>query len=164
MSDDMDQREEDTPDEGCPFDFDHIVGMVDYIGEFAKRRYGVSISDDGKEMITRDVLSHYYSHINTYPAMVTGSDPYKFLAWVGVFMYEHLYDENNPELARHMLLCAIAALRFTLKKEGRNVPTWFAGQCVGMVESEYRGDGHLGIGRNGLYMAFKGISISEKIR
>jgi len=143
---------------GAVFDFTHIAGMINHISEIANAEYNLELTTEAKEIIIESVLSHYYDHINAYTVTVSGSDPYKFMSWAGVFIYENLY-ESNRQQAIKFLSSAIAALHNALMLEGKELPTWYLRKALKMVISEFNNNNHIGLGANGLYMAFKGASL-----
>ena len=93
-----------------------------------------------------------------YAINVTGADPYKFIAWAGVHIYEELHKTNKEEAIK-FLSSSIAALNRVLIIEKRSVPEWYLRKALQMVISENANKGHIGLGKNGLYMAFKGAAL-----
>lgn len=144
--------------QGAVFDFDHVAAMVNQLSDIAEEAYGLYITADGRKQIVNDVLSHYYDHVTTYGVSVTGSDPYKFLAWAGIQIFEDM-KSHDKEIAIKFLSSSIAAMHRALLEEGRSLEDWYLKKIIRMVVSEYNGKNHLGLGKNGLYIAFKSASI-----
>jgi hypothetical protein len=140
------------------FDFDHVVGMINHISDMAKEIYSLELPRDTKLDIAEYVLSHYHDHINAYDVSVTGNDPYKFLSWSGIYIYESLY-KSDREIAIKFLSVATVTLHNALKLSGKELPEWYLKKTLKMVINEFDNNNHLGLGRNGLYMAFKGASL-----
>jgi hypothetical protein len=129
--------------------------MVNLISDIAASEYNIELMKEARLDIVENVLSHYHDHIMAYDISVTGSDPYKFLAWAGVYIYETLY-KSDREFAIKFLSASIAALHRMLIETGKSsLPEWFLRKSLLMVISEYNSKPHLGLGRNGLYMTFK---------
>lgn len=140
---------------GAVFDFNHIASMINLISDIASNEYGVVLLREARLDTVENVLAHYHDHIMAYDISVTGSDPYKFLAWAGVYIYEALH-ESDREVAIKFLSASIAALNRMVVQTGKNsLPEWFLRKALFMVISEYNSRPHLGLGRNGLYMTFK---------
>jgi len=145
---------------GAVFEFEHIANMVNYISDIANEEYGLSLVKEAKESIVETVLSQYYDHINAYSITVTGSDPYKFLAWAGVFIYNELY-KSDKEVAIKFLSASVVALNRSLLESNKKLPKWYLKKSIHMVISEFNNNNHVGLGANGLYMAFKGASLVQ---
>ena len=143
---------------GAVFEFEHIANMVNYISDIANENYGLILVADAKKEIVEAVLSHYHDHINAYSITVTGSDPYKFLAWAGVYIYTELY-KTDKEVAIKFLSASIVALNRSLKVSKKILPEWYIKKSLQMVINEFNNHNHIGLGANGLYMAFKGASL-----
>lgn len=143
---------------GAVFNFDHIASMINSISDICYQEYGLELTKEARVEIVEQVLTHYYDHIVTYNVCVTGSDPYKFLAWSGVLIYENLHTSDR-EAAIKFLSAAIAALNRALLESGKTVPDWYLRKALSMVINEFASQAHLGLGKNGLYMAFKGASL-----
>lgn len=140
---------------GAVFDFNHIASMINFISDIASDEYGIELIREARLDIVENVLSHYHDHIMAYNVSVTGSDPYKFLAWAGVYIYEALY-RSDKEAAVKFLSASIVALNRMIIQTGKSpLPEWFLRKALFMVISEYNSKPHLGLGRNGLYMTFK---------
>ena len=143
---------------GAVFNFDHVAGMINHISDISKEGYGLELTKEAKEDIVENVLSHYYDHIIEYDVSVSGSDPYKLLSWAGVYIYESLY-KSDREIAIKFLSSTIVALNRSLKLTNKELPEWYLTKTLKMVVNEFDNDNHLGLGKNGLYMAFKGASL-----
>jgi len=143
---------------GAVFDFDHIAGMINLISDYATDKYQIGLPKDFREEIVEHVLNHYYDHVQKYTVSVNGSDPYKILAWAGVYIYVKLYKEHKRQ-AIQFLSCTVVLLNRTLLESGKSLPDWYIKKTIEMVLSEFNGGNHLGLGKNGLYMAFKGASL-----
>jgi hypothetical protein len=114
-----------------------------------------------QKSIAETVLSQYHDHVNAYSITVTGSNPYKFLAWAGVCIYKELYQQEK-EVAIKFLSASIAALNRSLKESGKYLPEWYIKKSLQMVINEFNNNNHIGLGANGLYMAFKGALLVDK--
>jgi len=145
---------------GAVFDFDHIASMINYISDIAKEEYGIELTLEARKSIVETVLSQYYDHVNAYSITVTGSDPYKFLSWAGIVIYQELYQQER-EIAIKFLSASIAALNRSLLESGKFLPDWYLKKIIKMVINEFDNNEHIGLGANGLYMAFKGASLVE---
>jgi len=143
---------------GAVFNFEHIAGMVNHINEISKNEYELELTKEAKKIVVEEVLSHYHDHINAYTVTVNGSDPYKFLSWAGVVIYKNLYKSDREEAIK-FLSASISALNKDLNLENKNLPEWYLRKALKMVINEFDNDQHLGLGANGLYMAFKGASL-----
>lgn len=145
--------------QGAVFDFNHIAEMINYLSDLALEAYDVELTKEARENIVESVLSHYHDHVMAYNITVQGSDPYKLLAWSGVFIYETLIN-SDKDIAIKFLSCSVVALNRMLIETGKKaLPEWYLRKSLKMVLSEYTGKQNLGLGRNGLYMAFKGASL-----
>ena len=140
------------------FNFDHIAGMINHISDIAKESYCIQLTKEAKKSIVKDVLSHYYDHVMAYDVSVTGSDPFKFLSWAGINIYTNLY-KSDREVAIKFLSSAIAALNRSLVLTGKEFPDWYLKKIIKMVINEFDKDEELGLGKNGLYLTFKGASL-----
>lgn len=143
---------------GAVFNFDHIAAMVNWISDICDFEYGIGLTKEAKVEIVEHVLLHYHDHIMAYSVSVSGSDPYKFLAWAGIFIYENL-KTTDREVAIKFLASSIAAMNRSLLLCGKNLPDWYLRKLLRMVINEFDNNHHIGLGRNGLYMAFKGASL-----
>ncbi|MCT7553817.1 hypothetical protein [Aliarcobacter butzleri] len=144
---------------GAVFDFEHIAEMINYVSDLSNETYEIELTKAARENIVENVLSHYHDHITAYDVTVSGSDPYKFLAWAGVFIYEELL-KTDKEVAIKFLGSSVVALNRMIKEtKGEFLPDWYIRKAIKMVLNEYNGKVKLGLGRNGLYMAFKGASL-----
>jgi hypothetical protein len=144
---------------GAVFDFNHIAAMINWISDISEEGYQISLTREAKLDVVRYVLSHYYDHIMAYSVSVSGSDPYKFLAWAGVFIYENLY-KKDKEAAIKFLSSSVAALNRSLLLCDKTMPEWYLRKALKMVVNEFDNGHHIGLGKNGLYMAFKGPSLT----
>ena len=106
---------------GAVFDFSHIAGMINYIGDIANEEYNLTLTKQAKENTIEYVLSHYYEHIQAYNISVSGSDPYKFLSWSGIYIFKTLY-KTNREVAIKFLSSTIVALNRSLKLIDKELP------------------------------------------
>jgi len=143
---------------GAVFDFTHIAGMINYVGDIAKEEYDLTLTKQAKEDTIEYVLSHYYEHIQAYNLSVSGSDPYKFLSWSGIYIYKSLY-KTDREVAIKFLSSTIVALNRSLKLINKKLPENYLRKILKMVINEFDNDSHLGLGQNGLYIAFKSAAL-----
>jgi len=147
---------------GAVFDFGHIANMINYISDIAKEEYGIELTLEARKSVVETVLSQYYDHVNAYSITVTGSDPYKFLSWAGVAIYQELYQQER-EIAIKFLSASIAVLNRSLIESKKVLPDWYLKKIIKMVINEFDNNEHIGLGANGLYMAFKGASLVHPI-
>lgn len=143
---------------GAVFDFDHIAEMINRVSDICHESYGIVMTSEGRLELVEKVLLHYHEHVNTYGVSVSGTDPYKFLAWSGIQIYTDMKDVDR-EIAIKFLSSAIAAMNRSLLEEKKEFPEWYLRKILKMVISEFNGKCHLGLGKNGLYLAFKSASI-----
>jgi hypothetical protein len=138
---------------------DHIIGLINYLCEFLYNRYQVEVPKEIRGDVVDKVLAHYKLHIDTYNVPVNGIDPYKFLSWSGLYLYE--LTMHNEELSDLILKSTIIIMNRTLVEEGRILPKLFLQKIFNMVKSEYRGKDSLGLGKNGLYLTFRSASLCQ---
>lgn len=135
----------------------HVISLINYLCEFIYNAHHIEIPKEIRKDVVDKVLKHYKLHIDTYNVKVNGIDPYKFLSWSGLYLYEMVL--HNEELSELILQSTIIVMNRTLVEEGKILPKLFLKKIYNMIKSEYRGKNHLGLGRNGLYLAFRSASL-----
>jgi hypothetical protein len=148
--------------EEAPNSKEYLVGLINQICELAYHSYQIDIPAEVRLNVIVEVLEHYGNHISVYNVSMNGIDPYKVLAWAGIRLYK-LILEFNREMAEEVLACTFVALERTLKSEGKTVPQRFIQKLFKMTIAEYSNKSDIGIGANGLYVAFRMASLSEYI-
>lgn len=141
---------------------EYLVGLINQICELAYYSYKIDIPSEIRLNIIIEVLEHYGNHVSIYNVPMNGIDPYKVLAWSGIRLYTSVLDFNR-DMAEQVLSCTFVALERTLKSEGKAVPQKFIQKLFKMIVSEHSNKSDIGIGANGLYVAFRMASLSEYI-
>jgi hypothetical protein len=144
----------------APKSKEYLASLINQICELAYHSYQIDIPTDVRLNVIVDVLEHYGNHISVYNVPINGIDPYKVLSWAGIKLYK-IALEFNKQMAEELLACTFVALERTLKSEGKIVPTKFIQKLFKMTIAEYNNNSDMGIGANGLYVAFRMASLSE---
>jgi len=104
-----------------------------------------------------NVLSHYHQHAKRHNLNVTGMEPYKIVSWGGLNLCEK-YKKIDEDKAKLILAVTIATLNKFLEQDiNKAFKQDFIQKLFRMIRYECKEEYAFGIGKNGLYMIFKGI-------
>jgi len=139
----------------------NIINITNYLCELTRNQYGILISQQLRKDIVDDVLKHYKLHVETYSVPVNGIDPYKFISWIGLNLYDRTLNEYPEKISDGILKSTIIVMNRTLVEEGRLLPKYYLRKLFDMVKNDYSGKEHLGLGKNGLYLVFRSASLCQ---
>jgi len=132
------------------------------IVETAEKQFSLEITEDEQDRLISLVISHYSKHKAEYGLKVSSTDPFKFLAWAGIFLYSDIKKDSARK--SKYLASAVSVMWKLLKKNGRNLDSKLIQKLTMMVKNHIDSDkNYLSTGKNGLYMAFRFASESEHI-
>ncbi|NOQ30306.1 MAG: hypothetical protein GQ570_04190 [Helicobacteraceae bacterium] len=138
----------------------YISALVNQLCELAFHSYSIGIPKQVRKILIEKSLNHYSNHVNEFNVTVNGLDPYKFLAWSGIELYAMVNDEVLGDM---ILNCTIISLRRALEEDGKQVTFGFIKKLKKMIKKEFMGESDLGLGKNGLYVAFRMASLAEYV-
>lgn len=145
---------------GLCFDADEVQGMISFVLDIAKKEYCIEVPEELQKETLLKVIAQYYEHVESYGVPVKGVDCYKFFAWMSFEFYKSTC--SNLGMAKDLVLSCITAMVTTLALENKSIPEPFVGKMIKMLFNEYGNHRqHIGLGKNGLYIAFRCASLVD---
>ena len=134
--------------------WDYIQEIIRRYVTVAHNEFGLSITTIEQEEVTNKILEHYIEHCVEYRVFVNSTDPFKFIAWMGLFFY-HDIKKKSAKREQYLVVAVAMMIKF-LKDNNREIDIKFAQKLLKMTiyDKDTKKD-YLAIGKNGLYMAFK---------
>lgn len=104
-------------------------------------------------------IRHYIAYLKEFDCRVTSVDFYKVYAWFSYFLAEELH---SKDMQNGVLKVAVWIMCYTLKLNGRVITDIeMIEKILRLVQNELGDRSKFGIGKNGLYMIMKIVSIVE---
>ena len=105
-------------------------------------------------------IRHYTKYLREFDCKVTSLDFYKSYAWLGYFMAEEL---NSQDMQYKMLYVAVWRLQKELENHGKNMDKCdkLFNKLLMLLQNEISQKGEFGVGKNGLYMIVKFVSLVD---
>jgi len=138
-----------------------IVSLINYLCELIAARNDFIIPKELRKQAMLYAITHYKKHTDAYTVKVNGVDPYKIFSWVGLYFYDESLKKYGTDVADAFLKTTILAMNRSLWEEGKQLPPLYLKKIYKMVKSDFNGKASIGIGKNGLYLAFRSASLCE---
>ena len=124
----------------------------------AKRKYNLDISLKEQKDVLRKVIEHYIEHCLEYTVYVNSTDPFKFIAWIGLFLFNDIKKQSSRRNA--YILISVGIMKRKLEYKNKILDISFVRKLYEMTIHDKNSEkDHLAIGMNGLYMSFRSASM-----
>jgi len=134
--------------------FDYMQNIIQRYVTVAKDEFDLEITIDEQTEVLNKVLEHYIDHCIEYRVYVNSTDPFKFVAWMGLFLYHDIKKKSVHK--QKYLSVSVAMMLHFLQINNRSMDIKFAQKLLKMaIHDKSSNKDHLAIGKNGLYMAFR---------
>lgn len=108
----------------------------------------------------KKIFDQYAKHIFNHKLNVNGACPYKIISWLSYTLAENEF-ANNKKLAMIYIEVGISMMRKMLKEAGKELNADSEKKLISMVNAELENNHHVGIGKNGLYTAFRTLAYNN---
>jgi hypothetical protein len=135
-------------------DQDYILGIVKRYVQVAKDEFDLEITPSEQHIITDKIIEHYIDHCIEYRVFVSSTDPFKFIAWMGLFFFHDIKKQSAHK--NKYLSVAVAMMLHYIQISNKFLDIKFVQKLLKMaIYDKSSNKDHLAIGKNGLYMAFR---------
>ena len=150
----------------CEENKDFIVETINELCRLCEVQQ-ISLNNEYVRDCIDDILVFYEHYLKTLKSKFLDIDFYKIVSWFAVFMGTKMYEFNvekdlthNKNWARVVFICVWRMIQ-ELEGEEKKIPNGYMETIVYMVLSEIKNKPDFGIGKNGLYMLMKLVSVVE---
>ncbi len=142
--------------------------VTEIIFELCKlaKEHNINIPADYMHECIDDIMAFYESYLKQFDSKFCSIDFYKIASWFCVLMATKIYEFNKSKQLEHnknwqsLVIIYVSHMLTTLENEGYTLQeSSYKTKIMKMVVMEIKGKGEFGIGKNGLYMLMKLISI-----